>query len=97
MPDLSKYPARVTRCVAMELLSVKDDETFRKVIDANPDLAHTLPGETKAKYLLVVIARLLEPNKSRCATGFLEGNKSPKSNVQCPKASADAAKPKRTS
>jgi hypothetical protein len=84
MPDLSKYPARVKRHVAMELLSIDDDEVFRKVVDANPDLAHRLPGEKKAKYLTEVIAKLLSPNNpavidrrdkdgvsdSRCATGI---------------------------
>lgn len=71
MSDLSKYPARVTRHVAMELLCIDDPRVFRKVIDANPDLAHRLPGEKKAKYLLAIIARLLEPENcnSRCATG----------------------------
>jgi hypothetical protein len=87
MADLSKYPARVTRHVAMELLCIVDPRVFRKVIDANPDLAHRLPGEKKAKYLLAIIARLMEPEncESRCATGTLEGKKSPKPKVQSPK------------
>lgn len=65
MPDFSKEPARVTRARAMELLCIDDDRTFRKVIDANPQIAHRLPGETRAKYLTSELARLLKP---RCAT-----------------------------
>jgi hypothetical protein len=78
MSDLSKYTARVTRHVAMELLCIDDPRVFRKVIDANPDLAHRLPGEKKAKYLRAVIDRLLQPENSRCATGTGGGKKKPK-------------------
>lgn len=65
MPELSKQPARVTRHVAMELLCIDDSRTFKKVVDANPEIKHTLPGEKRAKYLTSVIVRLLDP---RCAT-----------------------------
>lgn len=62
MPDLSDYPARVTRAVAMELLCVNTDRAFKKVVDANPRLRHKLPGETRWRYLREEIARLLSPN-----------------------------------
>lgn len=66
---LSKYPARVRRAVAMQLLCIENDDTFKKVVDANPGLAHKLPGETESKYLTEVIAKLLQPtDSSRCAT-----------------------------
>ena len=59
MIDLSKYPSRVTRAVAMELLSIDDKALFTKVVDANPELIHRLPGETRARYRTSVIADLL--------------------------------------
>jgi hypothetical protein len=65
MPDLTKYPARVSRATAMLLLNVGHN-TFAKVVDANPQLVHKLPGEKRAKYLVREIALLLEPN-TRCA------------------------------
>lgn len=76
MPELSKQPARVTRHVAMELLCIDDSRTFKKVVDANPEIKHTLPGEKRAKYLTSVIATLMRPagetpalpGKTRCAT-----------------------------
>lgn len=65
----------------MELLCIDHDHTFKKVVDAVPELAHKLPGEKKAKYLTSVIEKLLKPglaavmdrrnkdrNSSRCAT-----------------------------
>lgn len=74
MPDLSTYPARVTRAVAMELLSISDDDTFKKVVaawDAQPGLderdklVSKLPGEGRAKYRTRAIDLLLNPpNKS---------------------------------
>jgi len=64
MPDLSKYPARISRSVAMQLLCV-NRKTFKKVVDANPQLRHRLPGEQRDKYLTAEIAKLLSP---RCAT-----------------------------
>lgn len=94
MPDLSKYPARVSRHVAMELLCVDDGRVFRKIVDANPNLAHRLPGEKRAKYLLSVIIRLLQPD--RCATGALEGKQSPKSKVLSPKSDGGRRQTPRT-
>ncbi len=63
MPDLSTEPARVSRQRAMLLLCIEDDRTFAKVVDANPDLIHKLPGETRAKYRTEVIAKLLGPHR----------------------------------
>lgn len=59
-------PARVTRRLAMDLLAIRHAETFRKVVDANPDMVHRLPGETRAHYRTDVIARLLA-SPARCA------------------------------
>jgi len=53
------YPARVTRQVAMQLLCVTSKRTFKKVVDANPQLRHRLPGEVRYKYLRDEIAKLL--------------------------------------
>ncbi len=61
MFDLSNEPARVTRQRAMELLCIADDKVFAKVVDANPELVHKLPGETRARYRTDIIARLLNP------------------------------------
>lgn len=57
--------ARVPRWVALRALDITEDATLKKVVDANPDLVHKLPGETKARYRSTVIARLLAGN--RCA------------------------------
>lgn len=62
-----RHGARVRRAAAMELLDIADSHTFAKVVDANPDLVHKLPGERQAKYVTAVIYRLL-PAASRCAT-----------------------------
>ena len=67
MSDLNEYPARVSRAVAMQLLGIRDDATFRKVVDATPDLLHKLPGESYGKYRVTAIARLLSTSP-RCAT-----------------------------
>jgi hypothetical protein len=55
----NELPARVQARRAMELLSVRTWATFRKVVDANPDLVHRLPGESRARYSTAVIASLL--------------------------------------
>lgn len=59
MHDLTMEPARVSRQRAMVLLCIDDDATFKKVVDAVPQLIHKLPGETRAKYRTEVIAKLL--------------------------------------
>lgn len=64
--DFSRYPARVRRAVAMELLGIPCAKTFAKVVDALPELVHRLPGERRNHYHLHVIQRLLEP-QTRCA------------------------------
>jgi hypothetical protein len=66
--DFSQYPARVSRQTAMALLCISSSETFRKVVDATPDLPHKLPGEVRSKYKVSVIARILTSTNPRCAT-----------------------------
>jgi hypothetical protein len=61
MSDWNNLPARVTRMVAMRLLSCGTDRTFAKVVDANPQLKHRLPGEVRFKYLTGEIRKLLAP------------------------------------
>ena len=58
MPDWNTMPARVTRAVAMQLLSCTK-ATFSKVVDANPQLKHRLRGETRFKYLTSEIRKLI--------------------------------------
>lgn len=65
------HKARVRRAKAMELLNIDSDRTFAKVVDANPQLAHRLPGETQDKYLTEQIFRLLHP-VSVCAKRSLD-------------------------
>lgn len=62
MPDLSAYPARVSRSTAMQLLCIKTDVLFRKVVDATPEIVHRLPGEKRSRYRISVIADLLARN-----------------------------------
>lgn len=50
---------RVTRREAMTLLGIKSDALFRKVVDANPDLCHRLPGETRCHYRMDRLSQLL--------------------------------------
>ena len=76
MPDLSQEPARVSRKRAMELLCIQDKRVFSKVVDANPDIVHKLKGETRAKYLTSVIARLLSPRQSGLQSNGGKGSKS---------------------
>lgn len=52
-------PARITSGEAMQLLGIKAKATWRKVVDANPHLAHKLPGEVRAKYLTAAVLALL--------------------------------------
>jgi len=66
MPDWNSLPARVSRAVAMRLLSISTDDTFGKVVDANPQLKHRLPGETRFKYLTDEIRKLLAPKPTVC-------------------------------
>ena len=58
MSELANCPARVNRATAMRLLSVTG-YVFKKVVDANPQLKHKLPGETRCRYLRDEIAKLL--------------------------------------
>lgn len=50
---------RLTRREAMELLGIKCQRTFRKVVDANPQVCHRLAGETRGRYLRVELEKLL--------------------------------------
>ena len=43
----------------MLLLGIKSDALFRKVVDANPQVCHRLPGETRCRYLTAELAKLL--------------------------------------
>lgn len=70
MPDLSTYPARVPRAVAMELLDISDHNTFNNVVaahdakrglDEKDKLVSKLPGERRAKYRTRAIDLLLNP------------------------------------
>jgi len=63
-----EHGARVRRATAMALLDIADKETFKKVVDAHPQLKHRLPGERQDKYVTAIIF-LLRPIPSRCATG----------------------------
>lgn len=56
----NELPARVGRAKAMELLGIKDRRTFRKVVDANPQVRHCLPGEVRPKYLTAELTKLLK-------------------------------------
>lgn len=56
---MSHTKLRVTRREAMGMLGIKCQATFRKVVDANPDLCHRLPGETRNHYLVARISQLL--------------------------------------
>lgn len=98
MLDLSQYPLRVRRAVAMRLLCIENDDLFKKVVDATPGLAHKLPGETNAKYLTSVIAKMLSPNdSSRCATEGEVVKRQNKDGRRKKSARTSATKPKRTS
>lgn len=55
----TQHGLRVRRATAMRLLCITDDAAFYKVVDANPTLAHRLPGEVQAKYLTAEIFALL--------------------------------------
>lgn len=61
-----EHGVRVRRAVAMALLGIADSHTFRKVVDATPELEHRLPGERQARYVTAVIYQLRP--ESRCAT-----------------------------
>lgn len=56
---VAEHGARVRRTEAMALLGIRDKHTFTKVVDANPQMRHKLPGEGQAKYLTSVIFELL--------------------------------------
>lgn len=56
---LMQHGSRVRRCQAMEMLSIGNRETFRKVVDATPGLAHRLPGEGQDRYKTEIIYRLV--------------------------------------
>lgn len=71
-------PARVPRAEAMQLLGIKTDAVFRKVVEAHDSqkglapmdkLAHKLIGETRAKYRTrILLALLASDGRPRCAT-----------------------------
>jgi hypothetical protein len=69
MNELTGYPVRVTRSVAMNLLAITRDEMFAKVVAAHDSqkglaekdkLVSKLPGEQRAKYRVSVIAKMLD-------------------------------------
>lgn len=60
------HGVRVRRAEAKQLLDIADDATFKKVVDAVPELRHRLPGENQDKYSTLVIWMLR--SESRCAT-----------------------------
>ena len=62
-----RHGARVRRAEAKLILGIRDNKTFRKVVDANPHLRHRIPGEDQDKYLTAVLFLLL-PAPARCAT-----------------------------
>lgn len=62
----TRHGARVRAHRAMELLDVPSKRTFQKIVDANPELAHRLPGEGQPRYLTAAIFLLL-PASARCA------------------------------
>lgn len=66
MPDWNALPSRVARALAKKLLSCDNERTFKKVVDANPQLKHRLPGETRFKYLTDEIRKLLAPKPTVC-------------------------------
>lgn len=53
-------PARVNGKTAREILCVPDKEVFRKIVDANPQLVHRIPGEVRPKYLTRELLALLK-------------------------------------
>ena len=63
----ARHGLRVRRQEAMQLLNIKDKCVFKKVVDANPAIKHSLLGEGQTKYLTTVIFDLL-PSAVRCAT-----------------------------
>lgn len=69
------YGRRVRRANAMQLLNIEDARTWKKVVDANPQLANKLKGESQPKYLTTEIFALL-PISAWCATGGEDGRKS---------------------
>lgn len=60
MPDWDKLPVRVRRTEAIRLLAASK-KTFPKIVDANPQLKHRLPGEVHFTYLTAEIRKLLTP------------------------------------
>ena len=64
---VARHGVRVRAGVAMQILCIADPETFRKVVDANPQLRHCLPGEAQPKYLTAEIFALL-PTAAWCGT-----------------------------
>lgn len=64
---VARHGTRVRRATAMELLAIDNPQTFRKVVDANPQLVHVVPGESQPKYLTIEIFALL-PSAAWCAT-----------------------------
>lgn len=58
--DAKDHPARVPRATAMKILGVKSGRVFGKVVDANPQLVHRVPGEVRAKYLTAELFKLLK-------------------------------------
>lgn len=64
---VARHGARVRRSQAMRLLTINQDEVFKKFVDAHPEMKHQLDGEGQCKYLTEVIWLHL-PTVTRCAT-----------------------------
>lgn len=58
--NIENLPARVNAKRAREILSVVSSNLFRKIVDANPQLVHRLPGEVRPKYLTSELLALLK-------------------------------------
>ncbi len=71
---------RVRRATAMQLLCIESEQTFKKVVDANPGLVHRLKGETQPKYVTAEIFRLL-PISAWCATDGEDGQRDDASRI----------------
>ena len=66
---MNDYPARVNAKTACLILSITHKSVFRKVVDANPQVVHRLPGEVRPKYLTCELLALLRPAHGMRALG----------------------------
>lgn len=55
----AQQSARVNAAEARRMLGVRDKRVWRKVVDANPQLVHRLPGEVRNRYLTRELLKLL--------------------------------------